>query len=595
MPIDKITPRQLDSDSDSKLAKKSSLLDALNLYSGDSEEGNRGVLKNIKGNTKVDSDVAFGENYRVLGSVTDKKTDIVYFFVFSSNPINQGVWAYDPRGLLVGNGQEAVKCIYKSNQFNFPSQGFVKGDVVHINNRTFEDRDEPDLEKDAILYFTDGVNEPRKLNIYRAFSFIGFQNIHGSDQVNPGNSIYDEADFITACPKAPLQPITFTFSNDSSIKTSNFKTEPGFQFAYQNVYPDGFESAISCYSDIAFPPSIISQGAQEVDHSLFNVCDLVIPAQGKEVERIKILARKGNTFNFFVIDEIEANNQEETFRFRNDRVTKAVSESEVNKQFDSLPRKAKAQAVTANRMVYGNYIDGYDNVPSSCEATLTFADRPNDFVDLGVKVKPCLSLHGVDGIQKSTGFELDFSDIPDSYSTGDTVNFTITVAPENNWHVYKFKETKSYHQTPLVGAVEQEAPDRLFNGINANAEDFFQDLGDAGEDYFEEFGSTDQNAFGVETDVSGDANVKWRSVHGNFDGETVDSVGYGTSAGNPFILKGAPVTYTANFTFSADYASGGRNVVAKAINIIISSGENTTGGAEEDTDNDGDIISDDNQ
>lgn len=594
MPIDKITPRQLDSDSDSKLAKKSSLLDALNLYSGDSEEGNRGVLKNIKGNTEVSADIVFGDNYRILGSVTDKKTDIVYFFVFSSNPIDQGVWAYDPRGLLVGNGEEALKCIYKSNQFNFPSQGFVKGDVVHINNITFEDRDEPDLEKDAILYFTDGVNEPRKLNIYRAFNFAGVQNIHGSADLNE-NSIYDEADFITACPKAPLQPITFTFSNDSSIKTSNFKTEPGFQFAYQNVYPDGFESAISCYSDIAFPPSIISQGAQEVDHSLFNVCDLVIPAQGKEVDKIKILARKGNTFNFFVVDEIEVNNQEETFRFRNDRVTKAVSQSEVNKQFDSLPRKAKAQAVTANRMVYGNYIDGYDNVPSSCEATLTFADRPNDFVDLGVKVKPCLSLHGVDGIQKSTGFELDFSDIPDTYSIGDTVNFTITVAPENNWHIYKFKQGKSYHQTPLVGAVEQEAPDRLFNGINANAEDLFQDLGDAGEDYFDGSGSTDQRAFGIETDVSGAAIVKWTSVHGNFDGETVESVGYGTSAGNPFILKGAPVTYTANFTFSGDYPSGGRTVVAQAISIIISSGENTTGGAEDDSDTDGDFNSDDNQ
>lgn len=586
MPIDKITPRQLDSDSDSKLAKKSSLLDALNLYSGDSEGGNRGVLKNIKGNTKISPNEIeeFGVDYRVLGSVTDKKTDIVYFFVFSSNPIDHGVWAYDPRGLLAGNGEEALKCIYKSNQFNFPSQGFVKGDVVHINNRTFEDRDEPDLEKDAILYFTDGVNEPRKLNVYRAFKFDFLRNIHGSSEAND-NSIYDEADFITACPKAPLQPITFTFSNDSSIKTSNFKTEPGFQFAYQNVYPDGFESAISCYSDIAFPPSIISQGAQEVDHSLFNVCDLVIPAQGKEVEKIKILARKGNTFNFFVIDEIEANNDEQTFRFRNDRVTKAVSESEVNKQFDNLPRKAKAQAVTANRMVYGNYIDGYDNVPSSCEATLTFADRPNDFVDLGVKVKPCLSLHGVDGIQKSTGFELDFSEIPDSYSDGDTINFSITVAPENNWHIYKFENFRSYHQTPLVGAVEQEAPDRLFNGINANAEDFFQE-GDAGENYFggsgSSGGSTVQRAFGVETDVSGDANVKWKSVHGVFDGSEVNNVGYGTSAGNPFILKGAPVTYTANFSFSSDYPSGGRNVVAQVISIIISSGENTTGEAEDD-------------
>ncbi len=177
------------------------------------------------------------------------------------------------------------------------------------------------------------------------------------------------------------------------------------------------------------------------------------------------------------------------------------------------------------------------------------------------------------------------------------MNFTITVAPENNWHIYKFAEGKSYHQTPLVGAVEQEAPDRLFNGINANAEDLFQDLGDAGEDYFGVSGSSAQRAFGVETDVSGEANVKWQSVHGVFGGQdsTVGNVGYGTSAGNPFILKGAPVTYTANFSFTEDYPSGGRNVVAQAINIIISSGENTTGGAEEDSDTDGDVNSNDNQ
>ena len=193
---------------------------------------------------------------RVMGSVTDKKTDIVYLFVFASDPVDHGVWAYDPRGILDSDGVEIVTCIYRSNQFNFPSQGFVKGDVVHINKKTL-DSDDPDLEKDAILYFTDNVNEPRKLNVYRAYSYFDTTSIHGS---GTQDAIYDEADFITACPKAPVEPITFSFSNDSSRKTSNFKTEPGFQFAYQNVYQDGFESAISCYSDIAFPPTIIGQG-----------------------------------------------------------------------------------------------------------------------------------------------------------------------------------------------------------------------------------------------------------------------------------------------------------------------------------------------
>ena len=569
MPIDKITPRQLDSDSDSKLVKKSSFLDALNLYSGDSKEGNRGVIKNIKGNQEILADVPFGLDSRLLGSVTDNKTDIVYLFVFSSTPIHHGVWAYDPRGILEGDGEEALHCIYRSNQFNFPSQGFVKGDVVHINNRTFDDRQEPDLEKDAILYFTDNFNEPRKLNVYRAYKLDGVQNIHGTVLIND-DAVYDEADFITACPKAPVNPIAFSFSNDSSRRVSNFDGEPGFQFAYQNIYRDGFESAISCYSDVAFPPSIINQGAQRVDHSIFNQCDLVVPAQGKEIEKVRILARKGNTFNFFILDEVDATPGESTtFAFKNERITKAVSESEVNKQFDNLPRRAQAQTVASNRLMYGNYIDGYDNVETSCIATLQFADRPQDFVDLDIRVKPALFLHGEEDRQKSTGFELDFSQIPDSYSDGDTVSLTLTFAPERNWHLYNFSSSNSsYHQTILVGPVEQDSPDGLNNGINQPDELNLADPFTSGENFLDDT----PKSFGNGKGVTGEANVQWKTVfgHEDVDGDILNNVSYGNSAGAPFIIKGAPVTFTANFSFTQDYAEGGRSVVADAVTTIVS-------------------------
>ena len=86
-----------------------------------------------------------------------------------------------------------------------------------------------------------------------------------------------------------------------------------------------------------------------MDHSLFNQCDLVIPAQGKEIAKVKILARKGNTFNFFVIDEVDVSPGEATiFPFRNDRITKGVPESEVNKQFDNLP----SRPVTTGQQAY---------------------------------------------------------------------------------------------------------------------------------------------------------------------------------------------------------------------------------------------------
>jgi hypothetical protein len=46
--IDKITPRFLDKSSDEKLVKKTSFIDALNLYIDD-VDGDGGVLKPIKG------------------------------------------------------------------------------------------------------------------------------------------------------------------------------------------------------------------------------------------------------------------------------------------------------------------------------------------------------------------------------------------------------------------------------------------------------------------------------------------------------------------------------------------------------------------
>ena len=101
--IDKITPRALDKSSDSKLVPKTSMVDALNIFITDDNvdgEGNVGVLKNIKGNKSVDyaqetdrpSDVS--AQIKVIGSVTDSKTQICYFFVWSQEAKDHGVYAY---------------------------------------------------------------------------------------------------------------------------------------------------------------------------------------------------------------------------------------------------------------------------------------------------------------------------------------------------------------------------------------------------------------------------------------------------------------------------------------------------------------------
>ena len=90
--IDKITPRTLDKSSDYKLVPKTSMIDALNIFITDdnvNEEGNAGVLKNIKGNRNImyatleDRPQYSSVALKVIGSVTDTKTQICYFFVWS--------------------------------------------------------------------------------------------------------------------------------------------------------------------------------------------------------------------------------------------------------------------------------------------------------------------------------------------------------------------------------------------------------------------------------------------------------------------------------------------------------------------------------
>ena len=58
---------------------------------------------------------------------------------------------------FVPGEKKRVRKIISASEFNFPVNGFVKGDIVYSNTREFEKYDQlrglPYPEKDAILYF----------------------------------------------------------------------------------------------------------------------------------------------------------------------------------------------------------------------------------------------------------------------------------------------------------------------------------------------------------------------------------------------------------------------------------------------------------
>ena len=638
MAINKIIPVRLDKSSDFKRIPSTSMVDALNMIVTEDDSlgisdnvGDLGVIKNVKGNTAMqylsaEDEPAPGEA-KIIGSVTDSKLKIVYFFLWHDKANNHGVWAYDPYGKLPGynSAPNTIRLIHKSNLYNFPEHGFVKGDIIYTAQSILQDsqKNTDEFDKDTILYFTDNKNEPKKINVSSAL-------LNTDESYN----LEDQIDFITACPRTPLHPITFEFVNDPSKGVSNFKSGPGFQFAYQFVYRDGVETAISPYSDIAFSPGIINQGTlTNVNHNAHNTCELTIPEAGEEIVSVKILAREFNNPFMVVLDQVDWDTPDEywdpvsrKYKFYNDRIVKGVSTNEFNKQYDNLPKVAQAQAVVDNRLMYGNYLEGFDNVQTECEATVKFQDRPSEGFDFKLNLVPAISqvkdndiqdeqdfMFGQKlGVNKCAGFILDTSDVPNFIPAYTTISVTVTFSPDKNFHLYD--ATNSYHQSkhrggfaqynendisypgnftnsPLQGDIfesgfyshqndYQSGEEWIKQTVMANADEFIETQtpsADNDDEYL--WGvpySGDNNGLSA---VNGGVNpgLKWKTKFGPNAGSEFPVL-IGTSAGNPLILSGpqeGSLSFSCSFTMGAnglDTDGAGKAAVSTIVANLLTEG-----------------------
>lgn len=348
MAIDKRVPRKLNSSKDNRIRKKDEFNDALNVSITDdyaniggsnsaatADSADAGVIRPALGNTAVGENGLFNSpntTRRCVGSVSDTRTGIVFFFVSSTDPDEIGVYAIDTQGYLGGNATTQIP-IFRSEELNFQSTSEVVGEVVHLYD---EDSVSDQQQFRPYLYFTDNVNEPRRLDVTRA----------AAAETDYAGQRHNIVDFITACPKTPLAPITFQWRTDLSRSISEFRSVSGLTFAYQCIYESGEESALSTFSELAVPPTLLSQGSASTQNlNVDNVLDLTINKvlyedQGDntatfnytdEISRIRILVREGDVGTWFVIDEVDAppNNEDLTYEFYNDRVLTGIRVEEV--------------------------------------------------------------------------------------------------------------------------------------------------------------------------------------------------------------------------------------------------------------------------
>ena len=634
--ISKVVPRKLDHSSDSKVRRKDDMFDALNvsIWSDDrgGASGNEGVIKPVKSNVLLDGSGAFDDSSDkvVLGKVIDNKYDVIYFFVYCSNVADSGVYAYDPTNYLSDfHPAESVFKVYATSEFNFHPESFVKGDITYVQKkREFGGRV---YEDSPMLFFTDNRNEPRKLNVLRAV----WDPTVTTYTVGSAGIV----DFITACPKMPTMPIEFEFVEDPDTPYSEFKNVNGFQFAYQLVYKDGNVSAMSTVSDIAVPPSYVNQGVLPVPYlNLHNICRLTVHPQAitSEVEKVKILARRGNDGNFFEITEIENSliyingliegiiitggnvedmmdlfqeidtseessqiTQENPFvyDFKNDTINIAISQDDQIKHFDNLPKRAESQSIVDNRLFYGNYVEGFDQVEAEATINAVPLPRTPDFTNYDIKIEPatCLSASLTsDGMwenlddfsydlanswNKNSAFVINPYEMPeDGIAIGDEVSISFSLIPDTNWHIYD--STNSYHQTnqlgdffgPSAGTVFESDYDYTPLQLEGRRVDgFFQYIrGDFWDLIFDVQGDESPSlAEPVLPAVCDDgvqdagANKVWKN---SYSAEGFMECLYGTSAANPLIVQGGEISISIKIKA---LASNSKEAVSQFLADII--------------------------
>jgi len=134
-------------------------------------------------------------------------------------------------------------------------------------------------------------------------------------------------------------------------------------------------SAISQFSEPAFTPgnfdfttnSYLNEGMVNQDNAAY----ITYNTGSSSVTDIQLLFKEADSTQIKVIETFNkkqlgfVNNTDVVFEFTNRKIFTVLPDSEILRLYDNVPQLAKAQTLMGNRLMYGNYFEGYDLVTAT--------------------------------------------------------------------------------------------------------------------------------------------------------------------------------------------------------------------------------------
>lgn len=301
--------------------------DAYNVLIFSAIDSGIGLVKGFKGTTEVEYDYGYVSSARkVIGREIDLLNKMIYYIIAHASTPN------------------ANDGIYRLNVATREVELVLKGSFLKLNNTMRITG--IDIVDGKYLLYTDGVNEPRNIDIARAIAL----------------ELTTESQILAIKAPPVKAPKNLIVSTDTTYLDNNIRGN-FFQFKYRYVYKDNTKSVFSPISRIStmgalFMPEV-EQAAPWYEN---NQIEFEFEVTNSDVKSIEMAVRVGNTGDFGLIDTItDFVIGDNSYVFKNNNILLPIEARESNLLFDRIPVKALAQrVVNGSNVVYGGITEGFD-------------------------------------------------------------------------------------------------------------------------------------------------------------------------------------------------------------------------------------------
>lgn len=439
----------LDSDTNLKYAELGSAPEHYNVLIA--EDGNNGVLSNLKGNKHIQLPTTINLNnsyvYVTVGSYYNELTRSVYYFIFSLpyDSDGSGEYLYDNYLLRFNEDDDTIDLIFHDTKNYFGlHKDYLMRDCRMIG---------------TWLFFNPKISEPKMIDVDMAYNYSNYnawsaysEYVYGdkvtyygglfyatgaatygeSPVTNPtlwtriGDCYQDEtglnfdSEFHYAFNVIKMPPVVapqIAYGTDTNIYSNNVRGKM-FRFACRYKYFDNTYSVYSAFSDVSKPTDDETWNGEILDevnsnnyiavaislHSaaLLKEAEIIFQEIGSDWKRCKIINRREQ-------DELTTNNF--TYNFYNNEAYEVVTAELVSKIYDAVPRTSQCtEIINKNVLCYGQCLEGFDNLDKD-KITVTLTPNPEDIEvipDVGAILRDNVASGDISEVVQGDAYDLTY-------------------------------------------------------------------------------------------------------------------------------------------------------------------------------------------